>query len=63
MTVNKRVLTTIIDHNSCVSFLSGMPVLCNVVCLPVLKQFVCVVLVRFIYKSIVCFQSPLVDRC
>ena len=63
MTVNKRVPMAIIDHNSCVSFLSGMPVLCNVVCLCVLKQFVCVVLVRVICKSIVCLQLPLVDRC
>ena len=63
MTVVERVPMAILDHNSCVSYLSGMPVLCNVECLLVLKQFVCVVLVRVIYKSIVCLQSLLVDRC
>ena len=54
----ERVPMAILDHNSCVSYLSGMPVLCNVECLLVLKQFVCVVFVRDIYKSIVCLQSP-----
>ena len=61
--MSERVPMAILDHNSCVSYLSGMPVLCNVECLLVLKQFVCVVFVRVTYKPIVCLQSPPVVHC